>query len=34
MKYDFDKRIDRSNTNSIKYDFAKERGQPDGLFVI
>ena len=34
MKYDFDKLIDRSNTNSIKYDFAKERGKPEGLLPM
>ena len=34
MKYDFDKAIDRSNTDSIKYDFAKERGKPEGLLPM
>ncbi|NLP34439.1 MAG: pyridoxal phosphate-dependent aminotransferase [Clostridiales bacterium] len=28
MNYNFDKIIDRSGTNSIKYDFAVERGMP------
>lgn len=28
MKYDFDKIYDRRNTNSLKYDFAAERGKP------
>lgn len=27
MKYDFDKVYDRKNTNSLKYDFAAERGK-------
>lgn len=31
MKYNFDEVIDRRNTNSLKYDFAAERGLPDGL---
>ena len=31
MKYDFDKIIDRTNTNSLKYDFAAERGMPVDL---
>ena len=26
MNYDFDKVIDRTNTNSLKYDFAVDRG--------
>jgi len=28
MKYDFDKVIDRRNTNAVKYDFALEKGKP------
>jgi len=32
--YNFDLIIDRKNTNSIKYDFAKERGKPDGLLPM
>ncbi len=28
MKYNFDECINRYNTNSIKYDFAKEKGKP------
>jgi len=31
MAYDFDKIIDRQNTNSLKYDFAVERGKPAGV---
>jgi len=34
MKYDFDTVINRNNTNSIKYDFAKERGKPEGLLPM
>ena len=34
MKYDFDQIIPRSRTNSLKYDFAKERGKPDGLLPM
>jgi cystathionine beta-lyase len=34
MKYDFDTIVDRANTHSIKYDFARERGMPDGLLPL
>ena len=34
MKYDFDKIIPREHTNSLKYDFAKQRGKPDGLLPM
>ena len=34
MKYDFDKITDRRNTNSIKFDFASERGKPDGILPL
>ncbi|MDR2132986.1 MAG: pyridoxal phosphate-dependent aminotransferase [Clostridiales Family XIII bacterium] len=34
MKYDFDATIDRRNTNSLKWDFARERGKPDGLLPM
>ena len=34
MKYDFDQIIPRHHTNSLKYDFAKERGKPDGLLPM
>jgi cystathionine beta-lyase len=34
LKYDFDTVIGRKNTNSLKYDFAKERGKPDGLLPM
>jgi len=34
LKYNFDEIIDRSNTNSIKYDFANRRGKPDGILPM
>jgi cystathionine beta-lyase len=34
MSYDFDRIIDRRGTNSIKYDFAAERGMPGGLLPM
>ena len=34
MKYNFDEVVDRKNTNSIKYDFAKERGKPEDLLPL
>ena len=34
MKYDFDSIINRKNTDSIKYDFASERGKPEGLLPL
>jgi cystathionine beta-lyase len=34
MDYNFDELIDRRNTNSLKYDFAAERGMPDGLLPL
>lgn len=34
MRYDFDQIIDRKNTNSVKYDFAAERGKPEGLLPL
>ena len=34
MKYNFDEIIDRSNTNSIKYDFAGRRGKPDDILPM
>lgn len=30
----FDERIDRTNTNSIKYDFALQRGKPEGILPL
>ena len=30
----FDKEIDRTNTNSLKYDFKKERNKPDDVFPM
>lgn len=34
MKYNFDEIIDRKNTNSIKYDFAVERGKPTDVLPL
>ncbi|MBR6471837.1 MAG: pyridoxal phosphate-dependent aminotransferase [Victivallales bacterium] len=34
MTYDFDQIIPRKHTNSLKYDFAKERGKPDDLLPM
>lgn len=34
MPYDFDQLIDRKNTNSLKYDFAKERGKREDLLPM
>jgi len=34
MKYDFETVIDRRGTNSLKYDFARERGMPEGLLPL
>ena len=34
MKYDFDQVIDRRNTNSLKYDFALERGKPADILPL
>ena len=34
MTYDFDKITDRRGTNSLKYDFAKERGKPEDLLPL
>lgn len=34
MKYDFDSIVNRKNTDSIKYDFASERGKPEGLLPL
>jgi len=34
MPYDFNKMIDRKNTNSIKYDFAIERGKPANVLPL
>lgn len=34
MRYDFDKVHNRRNTNSLKYDFAKERGKPEDLVPL
>jgi cystathionine beta-lyase len=33
-KYDFDKVIDRTNTNSLKFDFAAERGKPTDILPL
>ncbi|MHB8128250.1 MAG: MalY/PatB family protein [Mobilitalea sp.] len=34
MSYDFNSIVDRKNTNSIKYDFAIERGKPSDLIPL
>lgn len=34
MSYDFDKITDRRGTNSLKYDFAKERGKPEDVLPL
>lgn len=34
MRYNFDAIYDRRNTNSLKYDFARERSKPDGLIPL
>jgi len=34
MKFNFDETVDRKNTNCVKYDFAKERGKPEGLIPL
>lgn len=34
MKYNFDKIIDRKGTNSLKYDFAKERGLSEDVLPL
>lgn len=34
MKFDFDKVIQRKGTNSLKYDFAKEYGKPEGILPL
>ena len=34
MKFDFDRITDRHGTNSLKWDFAAERGMPDGLLPM
>lgn len=34
MKYDFDAVIDRRGRNCLKYDFAAERGKPEGLLPM
>lgn len=34
MSYDFDKIIERKNTNSLKYDFALERNKPEDVLPL
>ena len=34
MDYNFDQMVDRRNTNSLKYDFAVERGKPDDILPL
>jgi cystathionine beta-lyase len=33
-RIDFDERIDRKNTSCIKYDFAAQRGKPEGILPL
>jgi len=33
-RIDFDERIDRKNTSCIKYDFAVQRGKPEGILPL
>ncbi|MDR2421870.1 MAG: pyridoxal phosphate-dependent aminotransferase [Deltaproteobacteria bacterium] len=33
-EYDFDAVVDRKDTNSLKFDFARERGVPEGLLPL
>ena len=34
MRYDFDRKINRYNTNSLKFDFAVERGKPADVLPL
>jgi len=34
VQYEFDTVIDRHNTNALKYDFARERGKPEGVLPL
>jgi cystathionine beta-lyase len=34
VTYDFDRVIDRANTDSLKYDFARRRGKPEGILPL
>jgi len=34
LKYDFDKITERRDTDSIKYDFTKKRGKPEGVIPL
>ncbi len=34
LKYNFDEIVDRKNTDSLKYDFAIERGKPEGILPL
>lgn len=34
MSYDFNQIIDRKNTNSLKYDFTKERNRPEDILPL
>lgn len=33
-RYNFDEKVDRKNTNSLKYDFHRERNKPEDLFPL
>lgn len=34
MAYDFDTVVNRRGTNSVKYDFAKKLGKPEGILPL
>lgn len=34
MKHNFDRQVERKGTNSLKYDFASERGKPDNTIPL
>ena len=34
MRYDFDRPIDRRNTNSLKFDFAVAQGRPADVLPL
>jgi cystathionine beta-lyase len=34
MTFDFNRIVDRKNTNSLKYDFAKERGKSEDILPL
>ena len=34
MGFDFDTVVNRKGTNSLKYDFSKERGKPEDILPL